>query len=34
MYLREFAATDGALPVEFDPLVRESFADLVEPARS
>ena len=34
MYLREFAATDGALPVEFDPLVRESFADLVETARS
>jgi hypothetical protein len=34
MYLREFAATDGALPVEFDPLVRESFADLVESARS
>jgi len=33
MYLREFAATDGALPVEFDPLVRESFADLVETAR-
>jgi hypothetical protein len=33
MYLREFAATDGALPVEFDPLVRESFAELVEIAR-
>jgi hypothetical protein len=33
MYLREFAATDGALPVEFDSLVRESFADLVEIAR-
>ncbi len=29
VYLREFAATDGALPVDFDALVRESFGELV-----
>ena len=33
MYLREFAAADGVLPAEFDPLVRETFADLAETAR-
>ena len=33
MHLREFAAADGALPVEFDPLVRETFGDLLETAR-
>lgn len=32
MYLREFANADGLLPIEFDALVRESFADLIEPA--
>jgi hypothetical protein len=32
MYLREFAAADGVLPVEFDPLVRETFGGLVETA--
>lgn len=29
VYLRDFAAADGALPEEFDGLVRESFGDLV-----
>lgn len=29
VYLREFADSDGQLPVEFDDLVRETFADLV-----
>jgi hypothetical protein len=29
MYLREFAASDGALPVDFDGLVRDSFGELV-----
>ena len=29
VYLREFAAADGALPVDFDSLVRESFGELV-----
>jgi hypothetical protein len=29
MYLREFANADGALPVDFDGLVRDSFGDLV-----
>jgi hypothetical protein len=29
VYLREFANADGLLPPEFDPLVRESFGDLL-----
>ena len=29
VYLREFAAADGVLPVDFDSLVRESFGELV-----
>jgi hypothetical protein len=29
MYLREFANADGALPLEFDPLVRDAFGDLL-----
>jgi hypothetical protein len=29
MYLREFAGPDGALPVDFDGLVRDSFGELV-----
>ena len=29
MYLRDFAGPDGVLPVDFDALVRDSFADLV-----
>jgi hypothetical protein len=29
LYLREFAASDGALPVDFDGLVRDSFGELV-----
>jgi hypothetical protein len=29
MYLREFANPDGALPVDFDGLVRDSFGDLI-----
>jgi hypothetical protein len=29
MYLRAYATPDGALPVEFDALVRESFADVL-----
>jgi hypothetical protein len=29
MYLREFANADGNLPRDFDPLVRESFDDLI-----
>jgi hypothetical protein len=32
MYLREFADAGGVLPAEFDPLVRETFGDLVETA--
>ena len=28
MYLREFARSDGALPPQFDSLVRESFPEL------
>ena len=28
MYLREFAKSDGRLPPQFDPLVRESFPEL------
>jgi hypothetical protein len=27
VYLREFASPDGALPVDFDAVVRESFGD-------
>jgi hypothetical protein len=30
LHLREFATADGALPTEFDGLVRESFAGLLE----
>jgi hypothetical protein len=30
MYLREFADTQGLLPVDFDGLVRDSFGELVE----
>ena len=33
MYLREFAAADGALPVDFDGLVRDAFGDLLAAAR-
>jgi hypothetical protein len=29
MYLREFANADGALPADFDGLVRDSFGDLI-----
>ncbi len=29
MYLREFASANGVLPVDFDPLVRDSFGDLL-----
>ncbi len=29
MYLREFADTDGQLPIDFDGLVRDSFGELV-----
>jgi hypothetical protein len=29
MYLREFANADGALPLDFDGLVRDSFGDLI-----
>jgi hypothetical protein len=33
IYLRDYAGPDGSLPVDFDALVRESFADvLVTPA--
>jgi hypothetical protein len=32
MYLRDFANPDGALPVDFDALVRDSFSDLIAPA--
>jgi hypothetical protein len=31
VYLRDFAAPDGSLPLDFDDLVRESFGDLLEP---
>jgi hypothetical protein len=30
MYLREFATPEGTLPADFDPLVRESFGELIE----
>lgn len=33
MHLRDFANADGNLPPSFDPLVRESFADLFSAAR-
>ncbi len=29
VHLRDYAAADGLLPTEFDPLVRESFGDLL-----
>ena len=32
VYLRGFASPDGMLSVDFDVLVRESFAELIEPA--
>ena len=34
MYLREFASADGMLPADFDALVRESFADVLDPVYS
>ena len=30
LYLREFATAEGTLPRDFDPLVRESFGELIE----
>lgn len=33
IHLREFAKTDGDLPIEFDSLVRESFGDVLAPER-
>jgi hypothetical protein len=33
MYLRDFANPDGALPVDFDTLVQDSFSDLIALAR-
>ena len=33
MYMREFADPDGMLPVTFDPLVRETFGDVLEAVR-
>ena len=32
VYLRQFASAEGSLPKEFDDLVRESFAELIQPA--
>ncbi len=32
LYLRDYADPTGTLPVDFDGLVRESFADLLGPA--
>ena len=29
MYLRDYAGPDGSLPLDFDELVRESFADVL-----
>jgi hypothetical protein len=29
MYLRDYAGPDGSLPASFDPLVRDSFGDLL-----
>lgn len=34
MYLREFAHADGALPADFDAVVRESFGDVLDGALS
>jgi hypothetical protein len=34
MYLREFANADGDLPPDFDGVVRESFGDVLDAARS
>jgi hypothetical protein len=31
LHLRQFAQADGSLPTEFDGLVRESFAGMLEP---
>jgi hypothetical protein len=33
LHLREFAQADGSLPTEFDGLVRESFAGMLERPR-
>ena len=33
MYLREFADPDGMLPLDFDPLVRETFGDVLGAVR-
>jgi hypothetical protein len=33
MYMREFADPDGMLPVTFDPLVRETFGDVLGAVR-
>jgi hypothetical protein len=33
MYLREFADPDGMLPATFDPLVRETFGDVLGAVR-
>jgi hypothetical protein len=33
MYLREFADPDGMLPLDFDPLVRETFSDVLGAVR-
>jgi hypothetical protein len=33
LHLRRFANADGMLPAEFDGLVRDSFAGLLEPAQ-
>lgn len=32
MHLRQFASAEGVLPEEFDDLVRESFAELIQAA--
>jgi hypothetical protein len=34
LHLRQFASADGSLPTEFDGLVRESFAGLLERPRA
>jgi hypothetical protein len=34
LHLRNYANAEGTIPVEFDPLVRESFGELVESASS
>jgi hypothetical protein len=33
MYLREFASPEGTLPLDFDPLVRDSFGDVLSAAQ-